>query len=209
MPLSAFSIGMITAEVISSGAAPGSRSEHVHGRGIGAREQIDAEIAERKDAEHHQRHDEHRREHRSADAEFRQHDYSVFLSSVWVGRFASPACHAAFDRRPPPAVTFMPSARLSTSVSATRSPSFSAVQNFHAIADPVAGLQFVDDQRDRRSSDERAVHAVAVLHGRVRDGQHLLDERGGDVHARERAGLQQAVAVGHRSPRTRTRASAC
>ena len=73
MPLSAFSIGMTTAVVISSGLAPGSRSETLTVAGIGLREEIDAEIAEREDAEHHQRHHQHRREDRPADAEFRQH----------------------------------------------------------------------------------------------------------------------------------------
>ncbi len=73
MPLSASSIGSMTDVAISSGLAPGSRSEHVHGRGVGLREQIDAEIAERKDAEHHERHHQHRGEDRTADAEFGQH----------------------------------------------------------------------------------------------------------------------------------------
>ena len=102
MPLSAFSIGMITAEVISSGDAPGQPERHVNGRGIGLGEQIDAEIAEREEAQHHERHHQHRGEDGPSDADFRQHGYSVS----------------------PLTVTFMPSARLSTSVSATRSPSF-------------------------------------------------------------------------------------
>ena len=133
MPLSAFSIGMITAEVISSGAAPGSRSDTLTVAGSALRKQVDAEIAEREDAEHDERHHEHRGEDGPADAEFRQHRLT-----------------------PPPAastrLTFMPSARLSTSVSATDSPSFDAVENLHAIADPVAGLQLVRRQRDRRST---------------------------------------------------------
>ena len=70
MPLSAFSIGMMTADVISSGDAPGSRSDTLTWRGIGLREEIDAEVAEREDAEHDQRHDQHRGEDRPADAEF-------------------------------------------------------------------------------------------------------------------------------------------
>ena len=83
MPLSAFSIGMITAEVISSGAAPGQPQRDVDRRRIGAREQIDAEIAERKDAQHHERHHEHRREHWPADAEFRQHATPFSCRRLW------------------------------------------------------------------------------------------------------------------------------
>jgi hypothetical protein len=37
---------------------------------IGLREEIDAEVAEREQAEHDQRHHQHRREHWPADAEF-------------------------------------------------------------------------------------------------------------------------------------------
>ena len=50
-------------------AGAGQRSSDVDGRRIGLREQIDAEVAEREDPEHHERHDEHRREHGPADAE--------------------------------------------------------------------------------------------------------------------------------------------
>ena len=42
---------------------------HVDLGGIGLREEIDAEVAEREQAEHDQRHHQHRREHRPADAE--------------------------------------------------------------------------------------------------------------------------------------------
>ena len=51
-------------------ARPGQRQRHVHRRGIGARKQIDAEIAEGEDPEHHQRHHQHRGEDRPTDADF-------------------------------------------------------------------------------------------------------------------------------------------
>jgi hypothetical protein len=55
------------------GAGAGQRQVDVHRRRVGARKQVDAQLAERKDPQHHERHDEHRREHRTADAQFRQH----------------------------------------------------------------------------------------------------------------------------------------
>ena len=55
------------------GARAGQRERHADGRGVGLREQIHAERAEREDAEHDERHHEHRREDGTADAEFRQH----------------------------------------------------------------------------------------------------------------------------------------
>ena len=79
------------------GARAGQRQRDVDRRRIGAREEIDAEVAEREDAEHHQRHHQHRGEHGTADAEFRQHAYSTRLSTV----------------------TFAPSTSFSTSVTAT------------------------------------------------------------------------------------------
>ena len=72
-PLSVSSIGSTTDVAISSGLAPGSDSETLTVAGIGLGKQVDAEIAEREDAEHDERHHEHRREDRPADAEFRQH----------------------------------------------------------------------------------------------------------------------------------------
>ena len=50
-------------------ARAGQRQGDADGRRIGLREQVDAEAAEREDAEHHQRHHEHRGEDRAADAE--------------------------------------------------------------------------------------------------------------------------------------------
>ena len=69
-PLSACSSGSATDELISSGLAPGSA--HVDGDGgrVGLRQQVDAEIAEGEQARHDQRHDQHGRECRAADAEF-------------------------------------------------------------------------------------------------------------------------------------------
>ena len=78
-PLSASSIGSTTDDAISSGLAPGSDSATLTVAGIGLRKQVDAEVAEREDAEHHERHHEHRGEHRPADAEFRQHGLTPFL----------------------------------------------------------------------------------------------------------------------------------
>ena len=59
--------------VISSGDAPGQPERDVDGRRIGLGKEIDAEIAEREDAEHHERRDQHRGEDRPPDAEFGQH----------------------------------------------------------------------------------------------------------------------------------------
>jgi hypothetical protein len=56
------------------GAGAGQRQADVDGRRIGSREQIDAEIAERYDAEHDQRHDEHRREDRPTNTDVGQHE---------------------------------------------------------------------------------------------------------------------------------------
>ena len=55
------------------GTGAGEGQAHVDRRRIRSGKQVDAQIPEREDAEDHQRHDEHRREHRTADAEFRQH----------------------------------------------------------------------------------------------------------------------------------------
>ncbi len=51
-------------------ARAGQQQRDVHRRRIGARKEVDAEGGERKDPEHHERHDEHRGEHRTTDAEF-------------------------------------------------------------------------------------------------------------------------------------------
>ena len=53
------------------GARAGQRQGDGDGRGIGFRQEIDAEVAERKDPRHHKQHHEHRGEHGTADAEFR------------------------------------------------------------------------------------------------------------------------------------------
>ncbi len=73
-PLIVCSIGSTTDVVISSGLAPGSDSVTLTVAGSALGKQVDAEIAEREDAEHHERHHEHRREHRPPHAQFRQHD---------------------------------------------------------------------------------------------------------------------------------------
>ena len=70
-PLIASSIGSTTEDDISSGLAPGSEQRDAHGGGVGLGEEIDAEAAEREHPEDHERHDQHRREDRAADAEFR------------------------------------------------------------------------------------------------------------------------------------------
>ena len=59
------------------GARAGKLDGDVHRRGIGARKQIDAEIAEREDAEDHEGHDEHRGKDRAANAQFREHRGSL------------------------------------------------------------------------------------------------------------------------------------
>ena len=173
MPLSAFSIGMMTAEVISSGAAPGSRSETLTVAGSALRKQIDAEIAEREDAQHHERHDQHRGEDRPADAEFRQHGYSA--SAVdgdlhAVGEIVDVGQRDASPSFTPPRISM-------------RSPT------------PIAGLQLVGGQ-PIAVDGERAIDAVAVLHRGVGNRQDLLDERGFEMHPRERAGLQPGVGIG-------------
>ena len=123
---------------------------HVDRGRIGLRKQIDAEVAERKDAEHHERHDEHRGEDRPADAEFRQHGYSVPTAST---------------------VTFMPSARLSTSVTATRSPALTPLDDLDAIADTIAELQLAGRQLvagRRRTPGSRRSGTASRLYGSVR-----------------------------------------
>ena len=72
-PLSASSIGSTTDVDHLVGARAGQQQRHVDRGGIGFREQVDAEVAEREDAEHHERHHEHRREDGPADAEFGEH----------------------------------------------------------------------------------------------------------------------------------------
>src|SRR5262249_15866330 len=91
------------------GARAGERERHVDRRRIGAREEVDAEVAEREDPEHDERHDEHRREHGAADAEFREHE-----SSGYSGRSET--------------LTRGPSVSLSTSVIATVSPVLSPLR---------------------------------------------------------------------------------
>ncbi len=54
-------------------ARAGQRQRDADGRRVGFREQVDAETAERERPEHHERHHQHRGEHRAADAELRQH----------------------------------------------------------------------------------------------------------------------------------------
>ena len=187
MPLSAFSIGMMTADVISSGAAPGQPERHVDGRRIGLREQIDAEIAEREDAQHDERHHEHRGEDRPPDAEFRQHGYSVSAVDGHLHAVGQVVDVGERDRArrasTPPRISMR---------SPTRSPVFSS---WTARRSPV--------------DDEHAIDAVAVLHRGVGNRQHLFDQRGVEVHAREGARLEPRVVVRHRALRTRTRASAC
>src|SRR4030095_4131277 len=78
----------------------GQLKPDAHGGRIGLRKEVDAETPEREDAQHDQRRDEHRREYGSSHAKFGQHGYSAW-------RFVE---------------TFIPSARLSTSVIATTSP---------------------------------------------------------------------------------------
>ena len=117
--------------------------------------------------------DEHRGEDRPPDAEFRQHGYSVIsvdgdLHAVGQVVDVGERDHVA---------------------------QLHAAENLHPIADAIAGLQLVDGQ-PIAVDDEHAIDAVAVLHRGVGDRQHLLDERGFEMHARERAGLQQRVVIG-------------
>src|SRR5262249_48396816 len=79
----------------------------------------------RKDPEHDQRHHQHGREDRAANAQFPEHDYSVFSltgAAVWPP-LDSPSAPRPAPPLPPPSVTRIPSARLSTSVNAPCSPS--------------------------------------------------------------------------------------
>ena len=88
------------------GAGTGELQLHAHGRRVGFREEIHAEIAEREQPEHDQRQHEHRRGHGPADAEFREHSSDL-----------SESCYRV-------TVTRAPSDSVSTSVIATGSPSF-------------------------------------------------------------------------------------
>ena len=72
-PLIASSIGSTTDVDISSGLAPGSVSATLTVAGSAFGIQVHAELAEREDPEHHERHDQHRGKDRTADAEIRQH----------------------------------------------------------------------------------------------------------------------------------------
>ena len=69
MVLTASSILSVTSVSICSGAAPGRRVVTDDGRDVDVREPIDAELAEREEADDGQREDQHRREDRAADAE--------------------------------------------------------------------------------------------------------------------------------------------
>ena len=73
---SASSMGRTTWVVTSSGVAPGRRIVDVDGGGVGAREEVDAEVAEREDPQDHQEADEHHREDGAPDAELgKTHGY--------------------------------------------------------------------------------------------------------------------------------------
>ena len=74
MPLTAAidsSSGRMTCEVTSSGLAPGKLNTHVNGGGVGAREQVDAQIHEAEHSHDNQEQDQHEGEDRSLDADFR------------------------------------------------------------------------------------------------------------------------------------------
>src|SRR3954466_3151028 len=69
-----------------------------------------------------------------------------------------------------------------------------AVEDFHAVADPVAGLELVHAEVvavDR----EHAVDAVAVLHRAIGDREHRFDQRRGHVHPCEGARFQESLTV--------------
>ena len=85
MLLSAFSIGSTTARGHLVGARAGQLQRDVDGRRIGLGKQIDAEIAEREDAQHHERHHQHRGEDRAAGRRVRTARISVALlaSADW------------------------------------------------------------------------------------------------------------------------------
>src|SRR5262249_8121744 len=70
-PLIASSIGSRSDAPTSSARAPRSR-------GIGFRKQIDAEVAERERPQHHERHDQHRGENGTTNAEIRKHGNSGY-----------------------------------------------------------------------------------------------------------------------------------
>ena len=59
------------------GARAGQEQRDAHRRRVRLREEVDAEAAEGERAQHDERHDQHRREHRTADAEFREHACST------------------------------------------------------------------------------------------------------------------------------------
>src|ERR1051326_6787017 len=71
-----------------------------------------------------------------------------------------------------------------------------AAQHLDPVAEALADFHFL---RGRRAAvdHEHAVDAVAVLQRRVRHGQHLIDLAAVDAHAREGAGLENRLRVGH------------
>ena len=102
-------------------------------------------------------------------------------------------CGTPLFRRPRRA---SPSASVSTSVIATRSPSFTPLGDLDAVAKALADLQLAHGQAVA-VDDEHPVHAVAVLERGIRQRQHVVDLAALDVDAREGARLQRGVGVRH------------
>ena len=189
-PLIACSIGSMTDDDDLVGARAGQRQRDVDRRRIGAREQIDAEIAEREDAEHHERHDEHRGEHRTADAEFRQHDR------------LTPA-------RPWPHVHLHAVDQLLDVGDRDAFAGLDAAQDLDAIAESIADLQLAHGELVA-VDDEDAVDAVAVLQRRSTAASATLSSWPLSMCTRANVpGLSTASLVRHERLERRTRASRC
>ena len=170
MPLRAFSIGMMTDDVISSGEAPGSRSDTLTwaGSAFGKRSTPRS---------------------RNENTPSTTSDITSIVAKT--GRRTQSSDSMAIL---PSTAIFIPSVSVSTSVTATRSARVQSGEDLHAVADAVAGLELARLQPIALDG-ERPVDAVAVLHGGVRDRHHLFDERGLEPHAGERARLQQRLGI--------------
>src|SRR6266511_1538641 len=71
-----------------------------------------------------------------------------------------------------------------------------AADHLNPLAEPVAHLELADGQFVA-VDDKGAIHAVAVLQRRVRQGHDIIDSAAVDVNAGEGAGLQACICVRH------------
>src|SRR3954452_21598902 len=184
MPLSAFSIGITTALVISSGEAPGSRrfTLTVAGSARGNRSTP-----------------------RSRNEKMPSTTSDITSIVAKTGRRTRSSESMLFGllpRLPGPGraglarLDRLPVDQLVDVGHRHRIAGIDAADDLDAIAEPLADLQFL--RRELVAcDDEHAVDAIAVLQRRVRQRQHLVRLVGPHADPGERAGLEQRAVVGH------------